>query len=41
MLNKQKQKRELESNSTYLFGLLCSSKNKMEKMYDLTNGIIW
>lgn len=36
-----KQKREMESNSTYLFGLLCSSKNKMEKMSKLTNGIIW
>lgn len=25
----------------YLFGLLCSSKNKMEEMAALTNGIIW
>lgn len=41
LLVKQKQKRERESNSTYLFGLLCSSKNKMEKMSGLTNGIIW
>lgn len=36
-----KEKRERESNSIYLFGLLCSSKNKMEKMHELTNGIIW
>lgn len=41
MLVKQKRKRESGGNPTYLFGLLCSSKNKMEKMSDLTNGIIY
>ncbi|MGL5712375.1 MAG: DNA/RNA helicase domain-containing protein [Paraclostridium sp.] len=40
-LVKHKAEREEKSNSKYLFGLLCSSKNKMERMSKLTNGIIY